>query len=78
MSKRNDCPFCGHQHSSIVTPKRFHHKVQVECSKCLACGPLADSAREATDGWNARMGNTPIPHVIEPGTGRESLFGQQS
>lgn len=78
MSKRNECPFCGHPHSTIVIPKRFHTKQQVECEKCGAGGPLMDTKREAIDAWNARISSPAGAHVIEVGTGHESLFGGAS
>lgn len=44
------CPFCG-KPDPIMAPMR--KQVQVFCFKCEACGPLADSEREAIEAWNA-------------------------
>ena len=48
------CPFCGH-HKVISWHMGCYDKPWfVECMKCGARGPLADSEGEAVDIWNVR------------------------
>ena len=55
LPKAEPCPFCGYGH--ILTWHLGHYDKPwlAECSKCSACGPHADTEREAIELWNKRV-----------------------
>ena len=54
MSKRRSCPFCGHDHSMVWHIGHLIKPWFVECTRCLATGPSADTEERAIELWNRR------------------------
>lgn len=52
--KLKPCPFCKADQADVeVIDWNFYG---VQCSCCLAIGPLEDTKEEAIDAWNRRAG----------------------
>ena len=50
-----DCPFCGCNQMYTEYNPPYHKPWVVECCKCHAQGPHADTEKEALNLWNERV-----------------------
>ena len=48
------CPFCGAEGEEPQEDDRTSDGWAVQCSDCLAAGPIEDFADEAVRAWNER------------------------
>ena len=55
MSDLKHCPFCGGQSIMTWHIGHYHRPWVVECTKCHAQGPHADTESESEELWNGRV-----------------------
>ena len=56
MTEPKPCPFCKETKELYIGDDGVYAYYYVYCARCHACGPSADTKREAVGRWNAASG----------------------
>ena len=56
MAELKPCPFCKESKELYISDDGVYSYYYVYCARCHACGPSADTKREAAGRWNAAAG----------------------